>query len=307
MRARLTSTALAALALGAAAPAVAQEPDLTPVPRAAQETEAQSAASASDIGLPVFRQFRRDGEIDPCAHSLRRLERTRDEVPATRAERYPDFLPAVEAAIEEREQLTDAECERVADAEKAEQERASEGAEAKAKPTPTPTPTPTATPTPTPTAAPTATATPAPAATATPAPPPAPAPAPVPAAPSLDDSPAAPEDPVEPDASAPALPEIAPEPAPAPSVVPPPPPAPAPAEPTIVNRRDPDGPTPVLLGAILGGPFALLGLLGLVLATLGKFGLAEEPRARLRHAWGEAAFRAGSAWGDFTDWLRFGR
>jgi hypothetical protein len=33
----------------------------------------------------------------------------------------------------------------------------------------------------------------------------------------------------------------------------------------------------------------------------------QERLARLRHTWGEAAYRSGGAWADFKDWVRLGR
>jgi hypothetical protein len=61
------------------------------------------------------------------------------------------------------------------------------------------------------------------------------------------------------------------------------------------------------------GLIVALGLLalGALLAALAllarRFGWAEERLAPARHAWGEAAYRAGATWGDFVDWIRLGR
>ncbi len=65
-----------------------------------------------------------------------------------------------------------------------------------------------------------------------------------------------------------------------------------------------DTPFPVLALAILGGLLALTALLaGLVRWR------AWEPEwaVRLRHATGEAGWRASSTWAEFTDFVRFGR
>ncbi len=65
-----------------------------------------------------------------------------------------------------------------------------------------------------------------------------------------------------------------------------------------------DAPFPVLALAILGGLLALTGLLvGLVRWR------AWEPEwaVRVRHATGEAGWRASSTWAEFTDFVRFGR
>jgi hypothetical protein len=70
----------------------------------------------------------------------------------------------------------------------------------------------------------------------------------------------------------------------------------------VVSRpgKDPS----LLVPAILAG-LALLGAAGAGgSALLG----ARSPRfAGVGHAWREAAFRASSTWGDFTDWMRLGR
>ena len=65
-----------------------------------------------------------------------------------------------------------------------------------------------------------------------------------------------------------------------------------------------------------GTPIGLLIALGLLALTLlavllalaaRRFGWGEERVAGARHAWGEAAYRAGGTWGDFVDWVRLGR
>jgi hypothetical protein len=81
--------------------------------------------------------------------------------------------------------------------------------------------------------------------------------------------------------------------------------APPAATPAVVYRNPDDGIPPALiaLAALLG----LLALLAFAYAVVSQFGWAERRLARPRRAWREAAFRAGGAWGDFTDWLRLGR
>lgn len=278
-----------------AAPALAQDPTPEPAPPTPEPTPAPTPVptpaptpSALDQRLldRVYRDFRRDGEIEPCRHSERRLERVRDllvAIPTTPVlEEAPDFLPALEAAFEERRDLTDREC----------RERLEEAA-----PTPTPTPTPSPAPAPAP----------APAPDPAPVPDDTPVPAPVP-----DTTPAPDFTPVPtPESSpSPAPPEETPTPSPTPTPTPTPSPTPqpTPAGPTVIEQRDEDGPEPeVVLGAAVGAPLGLTGLIALVLAALARLGLAEEPRARGRHAWGEAAYRAGAVWADFVDWLRLGR
>jgi hypothetical protein len=58
---------------------------------------------------------------------------------------------------------------------------------------------------------------------------------------------------------------------------------------------------------VLAGLLALLALLALLFAALGRLGWTDSRLARPRRALREAGFRAGGAWGDFADWIRFGR
>ena len=93
-------------------------------------------------------------------------------------------------------------------------------------------------------------------------------------------------------------------PTPAPTVAPAPPvtsSAPAPASAPVLLDRPHEG-TPA-------GLWIALGLLALtLLLALAAFALRDSERfAGTRHAWGEAAFRAGGTWGDFRDWVRAGR
>jgi hypothetical protein len=72
------------------------------------------------------------------------------------------------------------------------------------------------------------------------------------------------------------------------------------ATPALVSR--PHEGTPVGLLIALG--VLALGLL-LTLLALAARRFDRLPGAR--HAMGEAAWRAGGTWGDFVDWVRFGR
>lgn len=84
--------------------------------------------------------------------------------------------------------------------------------------------------------------------------------------------------------------------------------APAASKPTPVELTSStpsnDAPLPVLLLGILVG---LLGLTALLLATMRRFGIAEDRLAPVGHAFREARWRAGGTWEDFLDWVRMGR
>ena len=96
----------------------------------------------------------------------------------------------------------------------------------------------------------------------------------------------------------------------APATAPPPTastPAPTPAattpaaQPTVRSGNDRAA---VILLLMVG----VLVLLALVLWALARWQAWEPPwLARWRHATGEAGWRAGNAWAEFTDWLRLGR
>jgi len=82
-------------------------------------------------------------------------------------------------------------------------------------------------------------------------------------------------------------------------------PAPAPAQtaaqPTVTSGNDRAA---VLLLLLVGA----LVLIALVVGALARWQAWEPPwLARWRHATGEAGWRAGNAWAEFTDWLRLGR
>jgi hypothetical protein len=63
--------------------------------------------------------------------------------------------------------------------------------------------------------------------------------------------------------------------------------------------------TPLVAGAIALGALLLAALL---LWAIARWRGWDPPWvARMRHAWGEAGYRATSTWSEFTDWLRLGR
>jgi outer membrane biosynthesis protein TonB len=125
---------------------------------------------------------------------------------------------------------------------------------------------------------------------------------PAPAQPAQPAKPAKPVQPVQPAPAQPAKP--APTATPTPTVAPAAPvtsSAPAPASAPVLLDRPHHG-TPV-------GLLIALGLLALCLLAIPLALLARRfdrfPGAR--HAWGEAAYRAGGTWTDFLDWARAGR
>jgi len=251
------------------APAAAQEPTPTPTPTPTPAPE------LSDAERDVYRDYRRDGVIEACDHKKKTLKQVLEELPPEADLDTPDLRPALEAGIE---QHRDGDCD---------------------EPEPTPTPTPTATPAP----------------TAAPAPTTAPAP----------------DDPVDSGAvdplpgggggggggtpTPPGAEDVAPL---DPSVTPvppasiPAPAAPAPAEPSgpaatpepAYANADDELPLSLL---VLAGLLALVALLALLFALATRFGWGERWLARPRRALSEAGFRAGGTWGDFADWIRFGR
>ena len=95
---------------------------------------------------------------------------------------------------------------------------------------------------------------------------------------------------------------------PAPTVAPPPPvtssaPA-APSAPVLLDRSHEGTP----LGLLIALGLLALGALAALAALLApRLGWGDERLAGARHAWGEAAYRAGGTWADFVDWLRLGR
>src|SRR6266545_1636153 len=65
---------------------------------------AARAASMPPEVRSVIADFHADGAISPCKHSVAALERTTRVSPDAVAQESPDFLPAVEAALEARKQ-----------------------------------------------------------------------------------------------------------------------------------------------------------------------------------------------------------
>lgn len=229
----------------------------------------------------VIADFRNDGRIDPCRHTPRTYRATLEAIEADTEQYAPDFPIAVQAAREER---VEADCQT--------EEEAERDDEAAATPTPTPSPVPTATPAPTV----------------------APAPTPTVVAP----DPQVGAVPVVPSVTPAPTPTPTVEPTPAPSVAPDPgagagagiTPGVPPAEtnkPAVVLTRTSDNRGARTPLAILAGVLAAALLAGLLALMMRRFGWGEERLAGLRHSWGEASYRTGGTWQNFTDWVRLGR
>jgi hypothetical protein len=107
MRARSTLLIAVALALLGAVPPAARAQDPTPTATATASPTATPSASSADAKTDwpkdvqrVYDDYRRDGVIDACAHSARDLRATLRSIDPQFEQDYPDFRPAVEAAIE---------------------------------------------------------------------------------------------------------------------------------------------------------------------------------------------------------------
>ena len=237
---------------------------------------AVAAAELSPAAQRVYDDYRADAAIQPCDHSERLYRRTLRQITPDIEEESPAFRPAVEAALREIER---GQCAAPGDEGKPQDEKPGAGA-APASPSDQPP-------------------------AATPAPAPATAPPATPSTPSTPAAPATPGAPATP--QQPSTQQPAPTATPTATVAPAPPvtssaPAPA-AEPVLVDR--PHEGTPV--GLLVALALLALTLLALLLALAARhFRWGEDRLAGARHAWGEAAYRAGGTWDDFVDWMRLG-
>jgi hypothetical protein len=94
------------------------------------------------------------------------------------------------------------------------------------------------------------------------------------------------------------------QPAPAATPTPSPPPPAATPEPAAAQAASDEVP----IGAIALGALALaVAIAGLTLLVMNRSDKGQDRLARVRHTWGEAAYRSGGAWADFKDWVRLGR
>jgi hypothetical protein len=228
---------------------------------------AGAAADLSRSAQKVYDDYRTDAAIQPCDHEAATYRRTLREITPDIEEETPAFRPAVEAALREL-QRGNGDCAGPGTSGDEDDGSAAPGGGSTTPTLPAP-------------------AAPAPAPAKPPAVKPAPAPAPAPSG----------------QAPAPAA-----TPTPTPTVVPAPPvtsSAPVPPSDPVLLDRPRDG-TPVGLWIALG-LLALTALLVLLALAARRLGWGEERLAGTRHAWGEAAYRAGGTWGDFLDWVRLGR
>jgi hypothetical protein len=227
-----------------------------------------AAADLSRGAQRVYDDYRNDAALTPCDHSIKTYRRTLREITPDIEEETPAFRPAVEAALRERESK---QCT-VPGSDQQGQNAQPGGSSGGSTPVSPPASVQPAQP------APAQPAQPAPAQPAKPVQPIQPAPA----------------QPAKPAATATPTPTVAPA-APVTSS------APAPASAPVLLDRPHHG-TPV-------GLLIALGLLALCLLAV-PFALLARRFDRFpgaRHAWGEAAYRAGGTWTDFLDWARAGR
>jgi hypothetical protein len=256
---------------------------------------AVAAPGAAAAAVPanvkrVLADYRSDGRIDPCEHSAKDLRDTLEAASADTEQYAADLPSAVEAALEARSRADCADKEDSGDSDDdtGDSDGAGGGGTGAGGGTATPTPSPSATPSPTSTpAAPSRSRSDAPAA-GVPGPRPSPSPGPSPA-PSQEVAPGAP--------------------GPGAGVTPGVPPAQTNRPDVALTRRAAQtGPAETPAPVIVMGALLLACLLGgLALLAMRRFGWGEERFAGARHAFGEAGYRAGGTWHDFTDWVRLGR
>lgn len=280
MRTRSVTALLAALALAAPATARAQSPTATPTvsptpttqPAQATPTPTPTATAAPrPKGVQrVYNDYRSDGVISSCRHSVKDLRRTLTTIQSQFDADFPDFRPAVQAAI-------------------ARHKHGGCSTTSSTTPSSQPTPAPTAAPTvaPVPTTAPIV-----PSTTAPSHPESGMLPGGVPHSSGSTSTPSQASPSASPVPSAtPAAPAVAPA------------PAATPGPPHMVVQREHADRDLTVPGALLGAALLVTVLLG-----LSALAAARSPRlAGMHHAWREAAYRTRGTWRDFSDWLRLGR
>lgn len=300
-------------------PTPTPEPTLEPEPEPRDYSNARPPADASDTVKRVYRDYRRDGLISPCSHTLADLRDTRETITTNFSHDFPDFEPTLVAAIGERRGADDAECA-TSDADPDDASTAdgtgSDVTESGGDPTPTgddsgdpasngdlagngaPASNGGSGGDSSPTGTGGTDAADDPANNDPPA-------DPLPDGRISDLDPA--DTPVEPAPlptdAAPTVPEAAATPVPVtPPVEPLAPVAEVAPTPEVVARDSATAPAPVWGMAAGGGLLALGGLL----APFARAGRGAR-LAAFRHSWAEAGYRMSGAWQDFVDWLRVGR
>jgi hypothetical protein len=119
MRARLTGILIGLAAVLAAAPALAQDPaptetptptptvtptpTPTPTPEEIEEAERKEKLRKRKVVRRVYADYRRDGRIDNCDHSRLALKRTLQSITDDFDADFPDFRPAIRAAIKDHD------------------------------------------------------------------------------------------------------------------------------------------------------------------------------------------------------------
>lgn len=95
-------------------PTPTPEPTLEPEPEPRDYSDARPPADASKTVKRVYRDYRRDGLISPCSHTLADLRDTRETITTNFSHDFPDFEPTLVAAIGERRGADDADADECA-------------------------------------------------------------------------------------------------------------------------------------------------------------------------------------------------
>jgi hypothetical protein len=227
---------------------------------------AGAADKLSRTAQRIYDDYRSDAAIQPCEHTVAEYRRTLREITPDIEEQTPAFRPAVEAALRERERGAKGDCASQSGQASPQTSAPARGGGAGTAKPVSP-----------------------PAATAAP-PAPQATPAPAQAAPAPTAAPTASATATPVPTTTPAAPAASPAPG-------------AATDPVLVDRPHHGTPAGLVIALAL---LALALLAGMLAALAVRFGWGGERLAGARHAWAEAAYRAGGTWADFVDWLRLG-